>query len=153
MSRKPGRPSVRIALRTAVLLCALAPCAGLMAGQSGDRVPRDLGFSGSFSHNADDSFEFDFSRGDRLVVDRQGGVEDLEAAEAQVRRDKDGRPLSARDARGMRYKFVYNQSGQLVGVISREDGSFRIAYSGDKNLRSIEFPSRARGSFPLGKRR
>jgi YD repeat-containing protein len=142
---------VNLIPKTAVLLCLLGFGADLAAAPAADSVPHDLGFSGNFSHNPDDTFEIDFSGGDRLVVDRQGEITTLDVGDAKVHRDKSGRPAVVRDSQGTLYKFVYNNAGQWIGLVTRRKEFFHAGYSRVKKLRTIEFPSRARGGFPEAK--
>jgi hypothetical protein len=137
----------RIAMALVLGLGCLCPSTGRSAPAQ-DVVPRDLGFSGTFLHGGDDSFEFDLPSGHRVVLDRLGKLSAFQAGDADMAKDSAGRLQWARDGKGLLFKFAYNGEGQVLSFYSREGGSFHVAYNKAKKLVLIHFPNRQKGLFP-----
>lgn len=138
-------------LKMIMLLLVLG--AGLQAAPVSDRVPAQLGFSGTFSHRSDDRFEFNFSLGQQLTISRKGEIVSLQVGSAKILRDKGNRPLVAVDNQGVLIKLTYNSAGQVAGILTRKGEAFHVAYSREKKLIAIHFPNRQSGSFPVTDKR
>ena len=131
------------------LLLALlsAPPLGLGA-MPPERIPSDRGYAGTFSHGADDRFDFGFSTGLRLSVGRRGDLEVLQAGAAISVKDKAGKLLRLEDGQGALCSFAYRAQGQLAAIHARGAGTLLFSYSKGKRVLRIEFPNHQRGQFP-----
>jgi YD repeat-containing protein len=109
-----------------------------------DLIPRDLGFAGSFRHVPGQGMELAFSGGERLELGERGALSSFECGNATLLRDSAGRIREAHDQRGARFRFLYNQSGQLISVLGRSEGNFHFSYVKNGTLRSVLFPNRAK---------
>jgi YD repeat-containing protein len=96
----------------------------------------------SFSHRPDDSFELGLSGGLILVVGRKGEVRSFQTGAAKLHQNKSGQPLQVRSPSGqLLCSLVYSPSGQLRAIHSTQDGTFKLAYSKNKNLIRWSFPN------------
>ena len=132
---------------------------GLLAGISvpaicgeSDREYGNLGFPGTFSRQANGSFDFMMLDGSHLEMNPSGRLSIREIAhseKARQRYDADGRVMFASDSGGFKiYTFRYNRDGSLRSFTDPEAHVFKFIYDEGKRVKEIYFPNRVRLEFP-----